>query len=319
MEKIDEYQVVMISIVMTVYNHEKYLSRALESILCQNISCLYQIVIGDDASTDKSASIILDYAKKHPGIIVPVIREVNIGGAKNFTDLVRRCNGKYIMFVDGDDFWIDRNKLQVQLDYLEKNPNRFHVSHKVEVRDVNEDVIGTVPGKKFERKIIKMEDVLSGRRFALTATMIRSIEVCELERLLSLVEIGPRNAGDLTIALFLLDRGPIPILDKVMSVYFFREISGETNYNSITKLTKKLHNRILMISINDKYYSGKYYFGWLYARLLASTMRGLTHGRSKEFVGLLVLIYKISIIFSKSTIAYGYRKNKMWCKVETDK
>jgi len=310
---------VMISIVLTVFNHEKHLARALDSILNQEVDFSFEILVGDDVSNDESASIVLDYASKHPGIIIPIIRESNLGGSKNFTDLFDRCRGKYITFIDGDDFWIDSKKLQTQFDFLENNTDAFAVSHKVRICDSDGNRIGMVPGASFNKDQITFKDVLVGKRFALTATLMRAIDGEVKATLIDLVEAGPRNTGDLTIALFLLDKSAIPILDNEMSVYCFRSIEGDSNYNSTTSLIDRIGNRVTLVGINERFYAGKYNFASMYFRLTVSATRGLIHSKPQDAIELIALIVKLASLFVKSSLSYGYGKNRSRRQVETNR
>jgi glycosyltransferase involved in cell wall biosynthesis len=78
--------------------------------------------VGEDASTDGTRAIVERVASENPGLIVPILRENNMGAAANHTDLLARCRGKYIALLDGDDYWTDPLKLQKQVDYLEAHP-----------------------------------------------------------------------------------------------------------------------------------------------------------------------------------------------------
>jgi len=297
---------VVISVVMTIYNHGNFLARALDSVLSQETSLKYEIVIGDDASTDNSAALILRYSDKYPDKIVAVLRKNNIGGSRNFTDLFRRCRGRYITFIEGDDYWIDSKKLQLQYDYLENDTNSFSVSHRIKVCDSNDDLIRYVPNVEFHQsRHMLMSDFLIGKRFALTATMMRSPSSLELEGFLYNIDIGARNEGDTTICLYLLDKSPIPILDEAMSVYQYRSIDGHANYNSITKLSEKIQDKINLISLNDRVYAGKYYLGWMYARLAATALRGFIKCDWSELSKLLVLLLKITMLFFKTSFNYA--------------
>ncbi len=114
-----------ISVCCLTYNHEKYIHQALESILNQNCTYSFEILIHDDASTDQTASIIKDFELKHPNIIKPIYQSQNqrskIGGGMNPTFNFNRAKGRYLAFCEGDDFWLNPNKLQIQVDFLEKN------------------------------------------------------------------------------------------------------------------------------------------------------------------------------------------------------
>jgi len=112
---------IMVSVYMCAYNHEKYIRQAIESVLMQDTDFRYELIIGDDASPDGTQKIISEYAGKYPDIITAICRKKNIGALKNGTDIRRRCRGKYLACLEGDDFWTDKYKLQKQVDFLENN------------------------------------------------------------------------------------------------------------------------------------------------------------------------------------------------------
>ena len=87
-----------VSIVMLVYNHERFIGQALDSILMQSTSFDYELIIGEDCSTDHSKEIIQKYEEKFKGKMRAIYRNKNIGAAKNFVDCLRRCKGEYIAF-----------------------------------------------------------------------------------------------------------------------------------------------------------------------------------------------------------------------------
>ncbi|MEC3907603.1 glycosyltransferase [Tamlana sp. 2201CG12-4] len=114
---------VVLSICCTSYNHEHYIKKALDSFLMQKTTFPIEILIHDDASTDRSVEIIQDYAKKDSRIKTILQTENQYSQNKkpfgNF--LFPMAQGKYIAVCDGDDYWIDPLKLQKQVDFLESN------------------------------------------------------------------------------------------------------------------------------------------------------------------------------------------------------
>lgn len=108
----------MITVVVVTYNHEKYIAECLDSILSQKIDEPLQILVGDDQSTDSTASIVKAYSYKYPNQVFPIIRRKNMGSTKNLLELVNRADGEYIAFCDGDDYWSDTYKLEKQLKLL---------------------------------------------------------------------------------------------------------------------------------------------------------------------------------------------------------
>ena len=115
-------QKVDISVVVMTYFHEAYIAQCLDSILAQETDLRYEILVGDDASQDKTPEIIRDYAERYPDKIRPFLRTKNIGASRNDIDLMGKARGKYIAPLEGDDYWVSRHKLQRQWEFLEQHP-----------------------------------------------------------------------------------------------------------------------------------------------------------------------------------------------------
>ena len=124
---------VSVDISCTVYNHGKYLREALNGMLMQETNFPYKIIIHDDASTDDSSVIIREYQAKYPDKITAVIEEENLyqNGKSIISKMIPYYTAKYIASCEGDDYWIDKNKLQKQVDYLEKNPDCIACYHNI--------------------------------------------------------------------------------------------------------------------------------------------------------------------------------------------
>ncbi len=116
---------VSVDVSCMVYNHGNYLRQALDSILMQETDFPVRIIIHDDASTDDSAAVILEYKKRYPQKIVAVIEEVNLyqNGRSVWAKMFPYFTAKYIAYCEGDDYWLEKDKLQKQVDYLEQNPD----------------------------------------------------------------------------------------------------------------------------------------------------------------------------------------------------
>jgi glycosyltransferase involved in cell wall biosynthesis len=123
-----------ISIHMIAYNHEFFIAKAIEGVLMQQTSYTYQLVIGEDCSTDGTRKICEVYAKKYPDKIKLLPAVQNYGMVKNFIRTLEACTGKYIALCEGDDYWSDKNKLQTQVDFLENNTSYslcFHDTYSI--------------------------------------------------------------------------------------------------------------------------------------------------------------------------------------------
>lgn len=125
----------MLSIVVTTYGHEIFIREALDSILMQKTTFRYEVLVGEDASPDSTKDILQEYEKKHPEIFTMFYREKNMGTHDNGWDLSLRCKGKYVICLEGDDFWIDTDKLEKQIQFLEAHPEYIAVAHNCLVVD----------------------------------------------------------------------------------------------------------------------------------------------------------------------------------------
>lgn len=113
----------MVSVFILAYNQEGFIEQTINSILEQKTNFSFNIVIGEDCSTDNTLRIIKSYQKTFPEKIRLITSNENVGLIKNFVRTIKECDGKYIAICDGDDFWIDKNKLKIQVDFLEENPD----------------------------------------------------------------------------------------------------------------------------------------------------------------------------------------------------
>jgi glycosyltransferase involved in cell wall biosynthesis len=113
----------LISCCIITYNHAPYIKQAIESVLNQKHNYSSEIIIADDCSTDGTTEIINEYRLQYPAIIKHIKQPVNAGASKNFISLLCAANGKYIAYLEGDDYWSSNGKLQKQIDFLEQHPD----------------------------------------------------------------------------------------------------------------------------------------------------------------------------------------------------
>ena len=135
----------MVTIASTTYNMEAYIAEAMDSWLAQNTTFPYDILISDDGSTDGTCDVVRRYMEKYPNI--RLISTGHIGKMPNFIRSLKESKGKYIALCDGDDYWIDPDKLQKQVDFMESHPDFSECF-------TNSYVLNTVTG---EKKIAKTQ------------------------------------------------------------------------------------------------------------------------------------------------------------------
>lgn len=112
----------LVSIVCITYNQEQFISEAIDSFLKQRTTFPFKILVADDHSSDRTPEIILSYAERYPDIVIPVLRTENNGGPKNLRLTYQMTKTKYVAICEGDDYWTDENKLQLQFEFMEGHP-----------------------------------------------------------------------------------------------------------------------------------------------------------------------------------------------------
>jgi len=122
----------LVSIWMITYNHENYIREAIDSILMQEVDFDYEIVIGEDCSTDGTREILLEYAEQYPEKFKLLLHDKNLGLIENMLTTFRACSGTYIATLEGDDFWTDPLKLQKQVDFLEEHEEYSMCYHAID-------------------------------------------------------------------------------------------------------------------------------------------------------------------------------------------
>lgn len=120
-----------VDVVMLAYNHEKYITQAIESILMQKTDYTYHIVIGEDCSTDKTRDIIQEYYRKYPDKITLFLWKQNVGADINSLVLLQSLKSDYVAVLEGDDYWTDERKLEKQISFLEADETYIATGHNV--------------------------------------------------------------------------------------------------------------------------------------------------------------------------------------------
>jgi len=205
---------VSVSVLLTTYEHERYIAQALDSVLMQQADFAWELLVGEDCSDDATRDIVLDYAKRWPERIRVFLPEVNQGGHANFARLLCAARGRYLAWLEGDDYWTDPAKLRKQREYLEAHPDVVLCFHPAMV--VEEGDAGRAPraSNRQQAPLTTLRDICRGNYIHTGSTMFRSGVVGDLpEWFYSL------PTGDWPLFVLLAQHGSIGFLDEVMCVY----------------------------------------------------------------------------------------------------
>src|SRR5271157_958173 len=128
----------LVAVFMVTYNHEQFIAQAIESVMMQKTNFPYKLFIGEDCSTDGTADICRNLKSKYKDRIELHINQKNLGASPNSNQLLEVCyrsGAKYVALLEGDDYWTDKQKLQIQVAFLEANPEYGSCCHRYKVLD----------------------------------------------------------------------------------------------------------------------------------------------------------------------------------------
>ena len=212
----------LVSIRCLVYNHEPYLRQCLDGFVMQKTNFPFEAIVHDDASTDGSAAIIREYAEKYPDIIKPVFETENQWGKGTISktmDAAMHPNSKYIATCEGDDYWTDPYKLQLQIDFLETHPDYSFSVHDFKVyEEVNQKFRDSQPISFLkdgeEQYTLTIDDYKKGVFFTQTLTCVYRISSLNKSNF-----IHYEAKFDMTMFYALLTQGKCLLFNREMGVY----------------------------------------------------------------------------------------------------
>jgi glycosyltransferase involved in cell wall biosynthesis len=293
-----------VSASIITYNQVEYIEKAIEGALKQEVDFPYEIIIGDDCSTDDTREILLDYKQRYPDLIKLNLHDEHyegIPGRLNNITNIQSARGKYIAFCDGDDYWISKDKLQKQADFMDANSGYSFCCH-----DAWEEKNGTyhkpVSSKFFEfRKasIFSFTDIASKRfHFSSVSLFMRKAHLKNLPDWFWNV-----YTADLALQFIAAKQGPCKYFNDIWGAHRIHErnISKEyffgTNYLEVLKNDEEIYHQQFPIT-RKKFLNIRSEFN-----LIESTTR---FKRDKYFEALSCLIK--SIYYDKRALGYAFWK-----------
>lgn len=205
---------VMVSVCMITYKHESFIKEAIEGVLMQIVDFPVELIIVDDCSPDFTQNIVKDIIASHPnGSWIKYFRHnTNLGVHKNSIFACNKCEGKYIASCDGDDYWIDQNKLQMQFDFLENNLEYNLCYHDVKVLkdgDLTDDFID-----KTKKQITNIYDLAVWGNYMHTCSVVLRNNIDIVKKINTNI-----NMCDYLYYMYFVNDGKIKKIDEVLSVY----------------------------------------------------------------------------------------------------
>ena len=239
----------VVSVCCTTYNHEPYIAKAIDGFLMQETNFPFEILIRDDCSTDKTAEILKQYAGKYPQIIRPVFEKENTfsKGVKPMPQLYKIAQGKYIAICEGDDYWINAKKLQMQVDRMREVPEvdiSFHSSYELKGDKIGREICSHYTS---DRIYTISEVILGGSEFLPTASIIFKREL--LERIPMWLYKAPIVDYFLQV-LGSSNNGALYINDS-MSIYRVDAINSATKIINASVASKKEWMDACIISLDE--------------------------------------------------------------------
>ncbi|MHB8056997.1 MAG: glycosyltransferase [Desulfuromonadaceae bacterium] len=202
-----------VSVAMVTYNHEKFIAKALDSVLLQKTNFDYEIIIGEDCSTDNTRNIVTAYKARYPDKIRLLLNEKNMGMHGNGAQVLQACSGEYIAMLDGDDYWTSAEKLQKQVDFLDSHPECSACFHDALI--VPEDGSEEPQHYRAQQKVLStVEDLLVDNFIPTAAVMFRRGLIVALPAWANSLKMG-----DWVLHILNAIQGPIGYIDETMSVY----------------------------------------------------------------------------------------------------
>lgn len=228
---------IKVSVCVVTYNQEKYIAECLQSLVDQETDFKFEIIVGEDCSSDSTRAIVSEFYRKYSDIIVPLFHKDNVGAVSNAIATYKNAKGKYICHMDGDDYALP-GKLQIQYDLMEKQPNCVICAHDVQLVDENDFIIKENYIKN-SKSILTLDDLYKKpSSFAHSSKMFRNIFDDNFWNKL------PLDTLDVELHIMQAEFGDVAFIKDVLGAYRFAA--------GITKSSGKL-NPVIVSGVNRLY------------------------------------------------------------------
>ena len=231
-----------VTIVTLTYNHENVIAQTLDSLLAQKTNFDFEILIGDDSSTDNTLQIIEAYKKKYPQKIRILKSDKNIGLEQNYLRCYRVCTTEFVAICDGDDYWIDPLKLQKQVDFLSTHPAYGLVGTMINFFDEETGIF--TPGKRIAQDYISytIDDIILSNPLTSSSVLFRNKLLQELLVLYDSQPEALHNFIDYSLWMYFASQQKVAELKEVATVYRLSKASVSQNKNYVKQWAYRKRN-----------------------------------------------------------------------------
>lgn len=214
----------LLSVVVITYNHERFIDQALRSVLEQETSFDYEVIVGVDASDDQTADIVAAYAVQYPSVVRMIKHPTRVGLFRNFASAYGQSSGHYVALLEGDDYWTAKDKLEQQVNLLHAQPSVSLCGHVTSRVNISGNRFGRIPDRDYP-------EICGSEHFLLNYCDFHTSSLVFPEpfgRKLPLQLLDEKTrAFDLSLKYLLASRGDIGYLNREMSA--FRAVAGSAS------------------------------------------------------------------------------------------
>lgn len=251
-----------VTVYCLTYNHRPYIDKTLDGFVKQKTDFPFKVIVHDDASDDGTQDIIKTYARKYPNIFIPIYQKDNqYSKHVNIYDkfLRSKIESKYTAICEGDDYWCDENKLQLQYDYMEDHPSCSLCVHNTEMIDEQGKSMKKYFNTSSKNIDYNAEDVIErgpGGLFHTSSFLYRTSIRDERPSAFRM-----KYVGDYPLAIYLSCNGYVHYIGRSMSKYRVGSISSWVKANSSNKASKIIHLEDMIDSLSrmDSFTKGIYH------------------------------------------------------------
>lgn len=242
----------LVSVLMLAWNHAPYIRQSIESIVCQQCDFDFELIIGEDQSSDDTLAICRSFQREFPSMVRLVTSSDNVGMHRNFARIWHKARGEFIAFCEGDDFWTDPEKLRRQVEWMKCNPTYTLCGSPTNIIRENTrdewEVSGTIVPPIIKQSY-SLKDLIPFYSFHTSSIILRKSKVGFPTWL------WQQYCIDRPLYLLCAEQGPVGYLPDVMSVY---RLHGDGNWSPISWL-EKAQKGINLFNALDRHFSNKYH------------------------------------------------------------